>query len=170
MGADQDIDAAIGKVVDDFFVGIFGACAVEVHAFEDGVGEEELEFIFDFFGSKTNHAQAVAAAIGARTDRSGGVAAIVAFEQIAVLVVGEADIAVLAARSPGANFARPNGGVASSILEQDNLLFFRQSLFHFIEQQTRKMRLHIFESLFSFEIGANHEWQLKAFVTIGKLD
>ena len=133
LGADQDVDAALREVVDDVFVSVFGACAVEVHALKDRIRKKELQFIFNFLGSEADHAQTVATAIGTGANWRSSVAAIMTLEHIAVLVVGQADIAVLAAGCPGANLTRPNWGIAAAVLKQNDLLFFGERKFHFVE-------------------------------------
>ncbi len=62
LGADQDIEPPLLKIIDDFGMGIFAAHRIEVHAADTGMRQINFELVLDFFGAEAFEAELLRAA------------------------------------------------------------------------------------------------------------
>ena len=128
LRAYQDVRLALLEIGDDALVGGTGAGGVQVHTGYAGVGEEGFDVIFYFFRAEAAVAQVSALAGGADAGQLVGVATVVAGQLVQPLMVGEADVAVLAFGYPAAGVALYHGGETAAVLKEDDLLFLFQRL------------------------------------------
>ena len=81
-----------------------------------------------FFRAEAAVAQVSALAGGADAGQLVGVATVVAGQLVQPLMVGEADVAVLAFGYPAAGVALYHGGETAAVLKEDDLFFLFQRL------------------------------------------
>ena len=122
--AHEDVGFVLLKVRDYLLVAVFGAGGVEVHTGDVCVGEDLRQGLLHLFGAEALHRDVGAVARGTLVRHGNGVPAVVAFQQVGALVVGERHIAVFAGGHGLAGVADHAHGVTPPVLEQDDLLFF----------------------------------------------
>ena len=127
LRAYQDVRLALLEIGDDALVGGTGAGGVQVHTGYAGVGEEGFDVIFYFFRAEAAVAQVSALAGGADAGQLVGVATVVAGQLVQPLMVGEADVAVLALGYQR-RCCTLSWGEAAAVLKEDDLLFLFQRL------------------------------------------
>ena len=110
LRADQDIDLPLPERIQDFFVGIPFLCGVRVQARDPGAWKKTGHFAFDLFCPEPHEAEKRRFALAADRRNFFLVIAIVAQQEILLLMERERDLAVLAFFDLGAGGAADRGG------------------------------------------------------------
>ncbi len=129
---------------DYLLVRVFLACGIQIHPCHSRVGEELLHLVLQPFRTEASHPH-LAAAFTAFLRHTRLVPAVVALHVTAtdVAVDGQRYIAVGALRHAPALCALYVRRVAPSVLEQDDLLAFRQFLLHSFHEGVAQVSVHL---------------------------
>ena len=95
LSTNKNISLVLLKIGDDFLVTVFGTGGVHIHALDDRVGKQFRKLVLNFLGAKALHLHVNAIARRACGRHINGIAAVMALQQTAALVVGERHITVL---------------------------------------------------------------------------
>ena len=139
----QDVRLALLEIGDDALVSGTGAGGVQIHTGYSSVGEKGFDVIFYFLRAEAAVAQVSALAGGADAGQLVGVATVVAGQLVQPLMVGEADVAVLALGYPAAGVALYHGGEAAAVLKEDDLALFVPAPRGYIEEQWGERTVHL---------------------------
>lgn len=110
----------------------------EVHTANPGRREEKGQLILNPFGAKTPNGHLSTSAGQARAEIRDRVTAVVAYQLIALFVIGKANRAVLTLRDPGTLLALDVWRKTPSILKKDYLFVQIKSLFDGINKLGRR--------------------------------
>ena len=168
LRANEDVALEMGESIDDFLVG--GTClgGVEVHAAHSCLGEVLLDLFFDFLCPCANAAEVLVTAFGTVGRKGIDFSAVVATEVVHLLVVGEAHVAMLAARHPSALLALDEAGEASSVLEKDYLLLVLECLVYCFEQAGGEGSFHALLESEPLDVDDFYLWQLHVGEALGE--
>jgi len=142
LRTDKDIGAMSGEVVDDLFVGSTGAGGVEIHACDACCREEASDVVLNAFGAEAMAVQVRCLASGTLGRNLGGVAAVVASHAAAAFVQGQRHVAMRASRHPAADVALHLWGIATPVLEEDDLLAAIEGCLHGFQELRRERTTH----------------------------
>ena len=115
LRTDQNIRPAARKGLQDLEMSLFSARRIVVHAQNARGGIEFFEFLHDPFGARAVITQMLAAAFGAGGQHAITCAAIVAFETMFLMMIGQADVAGFAFGDIAAFGANDRTGITAAV-------------------------------------------------------
>ena len=142
LGADKEIGAPSGEIVDQSLVGSTGAGGVKIHTGNTGLRKDIAHLIFNLLRAKAPCHQLCTAASRALRGHLIGIAAVVARQLVKTAMIGQRHVTVLTTGHPSALLALQHGGIATTVLEEDDLLAMLQGLTRLDEQKRRERTVH----------------------------
>ena len=121
------------EVVDDAFVGRTGTGSIQIHAGYASLWEDSFHVVFNLLRTKATVAQVHSLAGRTLTGHGLRVTAVMAGQLVEPLMVGEADVAVLAFGYPAARVTLDHRCKAAAVLEEDDLFLLLQRLAHVLQ-------------------------------------
>ena len=144
LGSDKDVGLVLGKVGEYALVGIALTGSVKVETCCAAGGEMPANLLLYLLCAETKGAYICLLTTRALTGHIIGGAAIMAYQPVELLMIGQADITELAFGHPSALAAFHDGRIAAPVLEQDDLFLVAQGFFHLLYQTGRERQGHHF--------------------------
>jgi len=122
LGAEGEVEVTFAEARENGLKVPFGAGGIAFHARDPGAGQRLVEFIFHFFGARSQEVQVFAIALFAAVRDALGVVAVVTKEAFVPAVEGKGDGAVGALDALAAGAATDEAGEAAAVEEEHGLL------------------------------------------------
>ena len=165
LGAYQDVTFMVGESVDDILVSRPVAGGVQIHTQHAGVRKEGLYLVLYPLGAEPD-GFVFAAAMRAEVRYRRVIAAIMAPHLLVAQMQGHRHVALHAPRRLAAGGTLYLGGIAASVLEEDDLFALRQHPADLRYQRVTEMAVHLFAFILASEINQPYLRQLRATETL----
>ena len=131
------------EIGDNLLVRILRTRGVHIHAGNARLWEDGRQRILNLLCTKSFHLNIRTMTSGALVRHLDGIAAIMAFQQVGFLMVGQRHVAILALGHRLASVANHSNRIAAPVLEQDNLFLTLQRHGHLLDQKVGKKAFHL---------------------------
>src|SRR5262249_30640563 len=129
LRADQNVERTCGKSTQGFLILAFAAGCIAIEASDAGFGKFFAQALFELFGTLAKKINILRIALGTFFRNGLRVAAVVALEAVAVLVVRKADTAIGALDGCAAAAADDGPGVGAAVGKDKGLRAEREAFF-----------------------------------------
>src|SRR5690349_4370783 len=123
LRADENVEGSAGESAERFLILAFGARAVAVEAGDARAGKFLAQAFFEVLGTFAEKINVFGLALGAKLGDWLNRAAVVAFEAVALLVMGHGNAAIDALHRSSATAAQHGPGIAAAVDEHESLCF-----------------------------------------------